>query len=149
MVFLDVPAEIRLRRLDVSGRTFNAGKGYDPESNCEEMFRVGMSPNIKKRKDAINRGKPNRGRAAVMLNSSGHRRRLLIEGAFGAKKTRQHQLHCRFVSQDNLRRFAKGRATARNICTLNRSGCTTAPTYRFSPSAWRVQGTPGVLFVQG
>ena len=133
----------------MSGRTFNAGKGYDYESNCEEMLRAGMSPNIKKSKDATNRDKPDRGRAAMMLNSSGHRRRLLIEGAFGAEKTRRHQLHCRFVSQDNLRRFAKGRAAARSICALNRSGCATAPTYRFSPSAWRVQGAPDVLSVQG
>lgn len=132
----------------MSGRTFNAGKGYDSESNCEDMFRAGMSPNIKK-KDATNRDKLDRGRTAMVFNSSEHRRRLLIEGAFGAEKTRRHQLRCRFVSRDNLRRFAKERATARSICALNRFECATAPTYRFSPSAWRVQDIPDVLPVQG
>ena len=33
----------------------------------------------------------------------------LIEGIFGAEETRRHQLHCRFVREDNRRRFAKGR----------------------------------------
>ncbi|MBI1657383.1 MAG: hypothetical protein IS632_01220 [Thaumarchaeota archaeon] len=47
----------------MSGHTFNAGRVYDYKSNCEEMLRVGMSPNIKK-KDATNRGKPSIGRAA-------------------------------------------------------------------------------------
>ena len=52
VMFLDMLAEISLHGLDVSGRTFNAGKGYDSENNCEELFRVDMSPNIKKRRDA-------------------------------------------------------------------------------------------------
>ena len=65
----------------------------------------------------------------MMFNSSGHRRRPLIEGVFGAEKTQWHQLRRRFVRQDNLRRFAKGWVIARNIRTLNRFERATVPTY--------------------
>ena len=78
--------------------------------------------------------------------SSGHRWMPLLESAFGAEKTLRHQLHCRFVRQDNLRRFAKGRAIAGSI--RNRFECTTVPTYRFSLTVWRVRSAPDVLPVQ-
>ena len=140
--------EISLHGLDVSGRTFNAGKRYGSKSNCEEMFQMDISPNIRQRKGTANRSKPNKGKAAMMFNSSGHRWRPLIEGAFGAEETRRHQLHCRFVRQDNRRRFAKGRSTARSIRTPNQFECATVPAYRFRPSAWRVRSAPDVLPVQ-
>ena len=47
----------------------------------------------------------------------------LIEGIFGAEESRRHQLHCRFVREDNRRRFAKGRAISWNIRVLNRFEC--------------------------
>ena len=39
------------------------------------------------------------------------------------EETRGHQLLCRFVREDNRRRFAKGRAIAWNIRVLNRFEC--------------------------
>ena len=71
-----------------------------------------MIPNIKQRKDAINRGKPSRKKAARMSNDNEYRKRPLIEGIFRAEETRRHQLHCRFIREDNRRRFAKGKAIA-------------------------------------
>ena len=41
----------------------------------------------------------------------------------GSEETRRHQLHCRFVLEDNRRQFAKGRAIAWNIRVLNRFEC--------------------------
>ena len=51
------------------GWVFNAGRGYDSDSNCECVFDAGMLPNIKQRKSVVNsgnarnRGKPARRRA--------------------------------------------------------------------------------------
>ena len=84
---------------------------------------MGMIPNIRQRKDAVNRGKSHRRKAAGMFSDSEYRKRALIEGIFGAEETRRHQLHCRFVRKDNRRLFAKGRAIAWNIRTLNRFEC--------------------------
>ena len=81
---------------------------------------MGMTPNIKQRKDAVSRGKPYRKKAAGLFDGEEYNGRSLIEGVFGAEETRRHQLHCRFVRDDNLRRFAKGRAIAWNIRVLNR-----------------------------
>ena len=50
-----------------------------------------------------------------MFNDNEYRKRSLIEGIFGAEETRGHQLLCRFVREDNRRRFSKGRAIAWNI----------------------------------
>ena len=47
----------------------------------------------------------------------------LIEGIFGAEETKRHQLHCRFIREDNRLRFAKIRAIAWNIKVLNRFEC--------------------------
>ena len=58
-----------------------------------------------------------------MFSDSEYRKRSLIGGIFGAEETRRHQLHCRFVREDNRRRFAKGRAIAWNIRVLNRFEC--------------------------
>ena len=114
-------AEIRRCGFDFAGCFFDADREYD--SDCEELFWMGLSPNIKQRKDAVNRGKPNRKKAARLFNDDEYRKRALIEGIFGAEETRQHQLHYRFVREDNRRRFAKGRAIAWNIRVLNRFEC--------------------------
>ena len=70
---------------------------------------MGMIPNIRQRKDAVNRDKSHRRKAASMFSGSKYRKRALIESIFGAEETRRHQQHCRFVRDDNRRRFAKGR----------------------------------------
>ena len=116
-------AEIRRRGFDFAGNFFDGDKGYDSDYNCELLFWMGMIPNIKQRKDAVNRGKSHRRKAAGMFSDSEYRKRALIEGIFGAEETRRHQLHCRFVREDNRRRFAKGRAIVWNIRTLNRFEC--------------------------
>ena len=113
-------AEIRRRRLGLSGRRFNANQRYDSYANCEVVFLHGMIPNIKQRKDATSRGKPGRKKAARLFNPGEYRLRALIEGIFGAEETRGHQLHYRLVRADNRRRFAKGRAIVWNIRALNR-----------------------------
>ena len=55
--------------------------------------------------------------------NSERRRSPKFTRAFGAEETRGHQLHCRFVREDNRLRFAKGRAMAWNIRVLNRFQC--------------------------
>ena len=47
----------------------------------------------------------------------------MIEGVFGAEEAKRHQLHCRFIREDNRLRFAKIRAIAWNIKVLNRFEC--------------------------
>ena len=116
-------AEIRRRGFDFAENFFDGDKGYDSDYNCELLFWMGMIPNIRQRKDAVNRGKSYRRKAAGMFSDSEYRKRSLIEGIFGAKETRWHQLHCRFVREDNRRRFAKGRAIAWNIRAPNRFEC--------------------------
>ena len=88
-------AEIRRRGFDFAGRLFDADRGYD--SDCEELFWMGLIPNIMQRKDAINRGKPNRKKEARLFNADEYRKRALIGGIFVAEETRRHQLHRRFV----------------------------------------------------
>ena len=105
-------AEIRRRVFGSSGRRFNADRGYDSDANYGVVFLHGMIPNIKQRKDAANRGKPSRKKAAGLFNPDEYRLRTLMEGIFGAEETRGHQLHYRLVRADNRGRFAKGRAVA-------------------------------------
>ena len=64
-----------------------------------------------------------RKKAAGLYDPYEYMTRALIEGVFGAEESRRHQLHCRFVREDNRRRFAKGRASAWNIQVLNRFEC--------------------------
>ena len=116
-------AEIRRRGFDFVGGFFDGDKGYDSDYNCELLFRMGMIPNIRQRKDAVNRGKSHRRKAAGMFSDSEYRKGVLIGDIFGAEETRRHQLHCRFVLEDNRRRFAKGRAIAWNIRVLDRFEC--------------------------
>ena len=116
-------AEIRRRGFDFAGHFFDADRGYDSDSNCADLFLMGMTPNIKQRMDAVNRGKPSRKKAASLFDGEEYKKRALIEGIFGAEESRRHQLQCRFVRDDNRRRFTKGRAISWNIRILNRFEC--------------------------
>ncbi len=59
---------------------FNAGRGYDSDSNCEAVFALGMLPNIKQRMYAKSRDKRFRTRAAEIFEPSTHKRRGMIGG---------------------------------------------------------------------
>ena len=119
-VMLDM---MRRQELDLSGHFFDGDKGYDSDENCEMLFEMGFIPNIKQRKDAVNRGKPSRSKAARLFDQDEYRNRGMIEGVFGAEETKRHQLHCRFIREDNRLRFAKIRAIAWNIKVINRFEC--------------------------
>ena len=115
--------EIRRHGFDFTGHFFDADRGYDSDPNCADLFLLDMTPNIRQRMDAINRGKPSRKKAAALFNGDEYKKRALIEGIFGAEETRRHQLHCRFARKDNWRLFANGRVIAWNIRILNRFEC--------------------------
>ena len=70
-----------------------------------------------------NRGKPSRVRAAKIFNGDEYRQRGMIEGIFGGEGSKRHQLHCRFIRENNRRRFGKIRAIAWNIKVLNCFRC--------------------------
>ena len=84
---------------------------------------MGFIPDIKQRKDVVNRGKPSRSKAAKLFNQNEYKKRSLIKGIFGAEETKRYQMHCRFIREDNWRRFATIRAIAWNIKILNRFEC--------------------------
>ena len=119
-VMLDM---MRRQGLDPSGRFFDGDKGYDSDENCETLFEMGFIPNIRQRRDAVNRGKPGRKKAAGLFGQDECRKRGMIEGVFGAEEAKRHQLHCRFIREDNRLRSAKIRAIAWNIKVLNRFEC--------------------------
>ena len=102
---------------------FHADRGYDSNYNCQILFEMGMTPNIKQRSISVNRGKPYRRRAAKIFNEEEYRQRGIIEGIFGGEESKRHQLHCRFIRPDNRRRFGKIRAIIWNIKVLNRFRC--------------------------
>ena len=85
--------------------------------------RWALFPNIRQRKDAVNRGKPGRKKAAGLFDQDKYRKRGMIEGVFGAEEAKRHQLHCRFIREDNRLRFAKIGAIAWNIMVINRFEC--------------------------
>ena len=103
---------------------FNANRGYDSDYNCRVLFEMGMTPNIRQRGVAGNRGKPNRNWAAGLFDRDEHKQRGMIEGIFRGEESKRHQLHCRFIRPDNRRRFGKIRAIAWNLKVLNRLRCT-------------------------
>ena len=70
-------AENRHRGFDFVGGFFDGDKGYDSDYNCELLFWMGMIPNIRQRKDAVNRGKSHRRKTAGMFSDSEHRKRAL------------------------------------------------------------------------
>lgn len=114
---------------DFSGRYFNADRGYDSDENCREIFESGMVPNIKQRQYRSRPGAPPnpaktyRELAAGMFNPAEYTQRSFIEGIFGAEEARRHQLHCRFLLEDNKNRFSKFRAIAWNLRALYRFRC--------------------------
>ena len=119
----DMLAGIKNHGFDFSGCVFDGDRGYDSDANFAELFWMGMMPNIKQRAGAVNKDKPDRKRAAGMFDAGQYRMRALIEAIFGAEETRRHQLHCRFVREDNRRRFGKCRAISWNMRVLNRFEC--------------------------
>ena len=118
-----MPDAMEQQDLDPGQSALNADRGYDSDKNCGKVLGMGMIPNIKQRKDAVNRGKPSRSMAARLFDQDEYRKRGMIEGAFGAEETKRHQLHCRFIREDNRLRFARIRAIAWNIKVLNRFEC--------------------------
>ena len=114
---------IQQQSLDLGQSVLNADRGYDSDDNCGKAFDMGMIPNIKQRKDAVSRGKPNRRKAAGIFDEQEYKKRSLIEGIFGAEETKRHQLHCRFLIESNQRRFGKIRTIAWNLKVLNRLRC--------------------------
>lgn len=135
---------IRLAGFDLSGRRFNADRAYDSDLNCAMAFDMEMIPNIKQRGSVHgnrrSRGRPSRRRAAGLYDPEEYKLRGMIEGIFGAEEARGHRLHCRFVREDNRRRFGMGRAIAWNVRVLGRLRCANElgipiPSYGTAPAA--------------
>ena len=122
-MFPTMLAEIRHRGFDLAGCVFDCDKGYDSDYNCRLIFEMSMTPNIKQRKDAVSRGKPHRKKATGLFDGEWYKERSMIEGVLGAEETRRHHLYCRFVRDDNQRRFAKGMTISWNIRVLNQFEC--------------------------
>ena len=61
-------AEIKRRGFDFAGCVFDCDKGYDSDYNCGLIFEMGMTPNIKQRRNAVSRGKPHRKKAAGLFD---------------------------------------------------------------------------------
>ena len=87
---------IQQQGLDLGRSVLNTDRGYDSDGNCGKAFSTGMIPNIKQRKDAVSRGKPNRRKTVGIFDGQEYKKRSLIEGIFEAEETKRHQLHCRF-----------------------------------------------------
>lgn len=116
-------AEMKRQGLLFGPSVLHADRGYDSNRNCQILFEMGITPNIKQRTHSVNRGKPYRSRAARIFNEEEYHQRGMIEGIFGGEESKRHQLHCRFIRPDNRRRFGKIRAIAWNIKVLNRFRC--------------------------
>lgn len=69
-----------------------------------------MMPNIEQRMGTVSEDRPSRKKAAGMFDRAEYPLRSLIESIFGAEETRRHQLYCRFIRENNRRRFGKDRA---------------------------------------
>lgn len=113
---------------DFSGRRFNADKAYDWEALYKLIIEHGMIPNIPRRKSpsgkyVSNPAKIYRNLAASMFNPVEYKLRSLIEAIFGAEETKNHQLKCRFLLEENRIKFSKFRAISWNINVLCRFMC--------------------------
>ncbi len=114
---------------DFYGRDLIADRGYDAENNFRIVMEMGMIPLIKQRRysskpyDPAKTPETYRELAAQLFDPSRYDTRALIEGIFGAEETRRHQLHCRFLLEENRERFSKFRAIAWNLRVLNRFVC--------------------------
>ena len=116
-------AEVKRHDLLPAPSVLHADRGYDSNHNCQMLFEMGITPNVKQRTHSVNRGKPHRSREARTFNEEGYHQRGMIEGIFGGEESKRHQLHCRFIRPDNRRQFGKIRAIAWNIKVLNRFRC--------------------------
>ena len=59
---------------------------------------------------------PNRAKGAELFDPAEYAKRGMIEGIFGAEEAKNHQLHCRFIKEGNMRglaRFAASDGTSR------------------------------------
>ncbi len=101
----------------------HADRGYDSDHNCQILFEMWITPNIKQRRGSVNRGKPYRSKAAKIFDEEEYHQRGMMDGIFGGEESKRHQLHCRFIRPDNRRRFGKIRTIAWNIKVLNRFRC--------------------------
>ena len=94
--------KMRRQHLLPSPSVFHADRGYDSNYNCQVLFEMGIIPNIKQRSIfSVNRGKPYRSKAAKIFDEEKYHQRGMIEGIFGGKESKRHQLHCRFTMPDN------------------------------------------------
>ena len=103
-----------------AGWRFNADKGYDSDGNCEGIFAMGMTPNIKQKVNARSRGKEFRAKAARIFDHATYKKRGMIEGIFGANEAEHHQLYCRFRKNASQRGFGLLKTIGWNIEILNR-----------------------------
>ena len=114
---------IEEQNLDLGRSVLDADRGYDSDENCRKVFDMGMVPNIRQRRNAVNSDKPDRRRAAEIFDPQEYKKRPMIEGIFGAEEAKNHQLHCRFLKEENRIRFGTMRAIGWNISVLNRFVC--------------------------
>ena len=115
----------RMKRLgiDLRGSILDADKGYDSDDRCRQIFEMQMLPNISQRKNATNRNKRFRRRAAKLFDVTVYRYRGLIEGIFGAEESEHHQLYCRFKKRQNQQRWGQIKSIGWNLEVLNRLCC--------------------------
>ena len=114
---------IEEQNLDLGRSVLNADRGYDSDENCGKVFGMGMTPNIRQRKNAVNSDRSSRRRAAEIFDPQEYKKRPMIEGIFGAEEAKNHQLHCRFLKEENRIRLGAMRAIGWNISVLNRFVC--------------------------
>ena len=114
--------------LDMGPSTHSCDAAYDSEEIFVLLFDYGLTPNIKQRSPGKNPEKskeeiPNRAKGAELFDPVESTKRNMIEGIFGAEEAKNHQLHCRFIKEGNMRRFGKIRGIGWNIKVLNRLRC--------------------------
>jgi hypothetical protein len=115
----------RMRKIgiDLKGSIFDADKGYDSDDRCKQIFEMEMLPNISQRKNATNKNKRFRRKAAKMFDVAVYHYRGLIEGIFGAEESEHHQLYCRLRKRDNQQRWGQIKSIGWNLEVLNRLQC--------------------------
>ena len=119
---------IKEQELDIGPSTHSCDTAYDAEKNFKLLFEHKLNPNIRQRPPGKNPEKskhdtPNRAKGAEMFDPVEYAKRDMIEGIFGAEEAKNHQLHCRFIKEGNMRRFGKIRGIGWNIKVLNRLRC--------------------------
>ena len=91
--------------------THSCDTAYDAEENFKLLFEHKLDPNIRQRPPDKNPEKstdiPNRAKGAELFGPVEYMKRDMIGGIFGAEGAKNHQLHCRFIKEGNMRRFGK------------------------------------------